>query len=82
VERAVEAAMAVLHREDSLLRSLRRINEASMYFENELRMPLGKADGLHCEVAKQRSGHVIRSGDPDWKVVDVASGLVYYLDPK
>lgn len=82
VERAVAAAMTTLQHKDSPLRSLRRIHEASLYFENELRAQLGKADGLRCEVAKQRDGHAIRVGYPDLQVVDVASGLVFYLDPK
>jgi hypothetical protein len=68
--------------EDSPLRDLRRINEGSKFFEDGLMEGLNAKEGLECGVPETREGDIQRSGYPDLRILDVASGDVYYLDPK
>jgi len=43
---------------------------------------LSASAGLTCDFPRTAEGHIQRSGYPDLRIVDVASGRVYYLDPK
>ena len=83
---ALDASLAratdILSRDDSPVRQQRRINEVSRYFEEALRLDLDAAGGLSCEIPTTRDGDHQRSGYPDLRVVDEASGDVFYLDPK
>lgn len=67
---------------DSPIRGLRRINEGSRFFEEGLLERLDALEGISCEIPKTREGVSQRSGYPDLKITDDASGDVYYLDPK
>lgn len=67
---------------DSPIQSVARINEVSSPFENMLRELLNAAPGLSCDFPKTAEGRVQRSGYPDLRLVEEASGRVYYLDPK
>jgi len=64
------------------VRALRRINEASRFFEDGLRERLNATPGLSCGVPRTRAGTAQRSGYPDLRIVDSATGAVFYLDPK
>lgn len=66
----------------SPVQSFARINEVSGPFENMLRELLNATPGLSCDFPKTAEGKVQRSGYPDLRLVDAASGRVYYLDPK
>jgi hypothetical protein len=82
IERALEATLAELNAADSPVRKLRRINEASRFFEDGLRARLDAEEGIACRFPPTRSGKTQRSGYPDLEIADEASGLVFYLDPK
>jgi hypothetical protein len=71
-----------LNRTDSPVRQLRRINEASRFFEDGLLKRLDAVPGLRCETPPTRSGENQRSGYPDLRITDEGSGEVVYLDPK
>ncbi|NQX01130.1 hypothetical protein HQ447_10745 [bacterium] len=82
ISRALEATLAEFNRPDSPVRQLRRINEASRYFEDAIQIHLNATSGLQCGVPPNRAGGHQRSGYPDLRIVDLESGLVFYLDPK
>ncbi|MEP6822779.1 MAG: hypothetical protein ABI946_10565 [Chthoniobacterales bacterium] len=67
---------------DSAIQSAARINEVSSAFEDMIRDLLEAAPGVSCDFPKTEEGRVQRSGYPDLRLVDDASGRVYYLDPK
>ena len=79
---ALDEVLAELSAPGSPVRGLRRINEASRFFEDALLARLDATEGLRCEVPTNRQGERRRSGYPDLRVVDEASGEVFYLDPK
>jgi len=82
ISQALGGAIRELNAADSPIRKLRRINEASRFFEDQLLARLNACPGLRCEVPPNRTGAHQRSGYPDLRVTDVASGAVFYLDPK
>jgi len=82
VRKALESTLTTLSQADSPVRKLRRINEASRYFEDLLLEKLHQSPGLRCEIPPTKTGDLQRSGYPDLKITDTATGLVAYLDPK
>lgn len=82
----IEAVLADTIREqnqpDAPVRKLRRINEASRFFEDGLVEKLNAIDGITCTPAPTVQGAYQRSGYPDIRLMDDASGIVFYLDPK
>jgi hypothetical protein len=71
-----------LNRGESPVRGLRRINEASRFFEDGILSRINAMPGLRCETPPTRAGEHQRSGYPDLRITDVESGRVFYLDPK
>lgn len=86
VAAAITAAMSHLLIEmngaDSPIRGLRRINEGSRYFEDGLLKALENTPGISCGIPLTREGAAQRSGYPDLRITDEATGDIYYLDPK
>lgn len=82
IELALKETINDLNGSDSPVRKLRRINEASRFFEDGILARVNAMPGLRCEIPPTRSGEHQRSGYPDLRIIDVASGLVFYLDPK
>jgi len=82
IDQAVTHAITTLNAADSPTRSLRRINEASRYFEDAILAKLNKSPGLSCGIPPNRRGDQQRSGYPDLRIIDEATGAVFYLDPK
>ncbi len=82
IERTLAAAIFQLSQPDSPIRQLRRINEGSRHFEEFLLTALDSLPGLTCEIPPTREGSRQRSGYPDLRITDEASGTVFYLDPK
>jgi hypothetical protein len=82
IERALADTIRELNKEDSPVRKLRRINEASRFFEDGLQARLDAVPGLSCGTPPTRAGVPQRSGYPDLRIIDEASGTVFYLDPK
>jgi hypothetical protein len=82
ISKALSETIASMNQDDSPVRKLRRINEASTYFEDGILARLNEISGLRCEIPPTRSGDHQRSGYPDLRITDTESGLVFYLDPK
>jgi hypothetical protein len=82
IESALNRALERLNASDSPVRSLRRINEASRFFENALHENLNAEPDLSCGVPPNRRGEAQRSGYPDLRIVHEPTGEVFYLDPK
>lgn len=82
IEASLTRATKILSQDDSPVREHRRINEVSRHFEDALLRDLDATDGLSCAIPTTRDGDHQRSGYPDLRVVDEASGEVFYLDPK
>ncbi len=82
IESALTAAIDSLNAPGSPVRSLRRINEASGFFEDALLESLDAEPDLSCAVPQNRRGEAQRSGYPDLRIVHEPSGEVFYLDPK
>lgn len=82
IRMALATTLSELNRPDSPLRQLRRINEASRFFEDGILARLDAMPGIRCELPPTRSGAHQRAGYPDLRITDEESGLVFYLDPK
>ena len=82
IEAALAATLADLNQPSSPVRKLRRINEASKFFEDGILSRVNSTPGLSCEVPPTRSGEHQRSGYPDLRITDLETKTVIYLDPK
>lgn len=82
IRKALAETLAEQNKPDSPVRKLRRINEASKFFEDGIHTRINAMPGLRCEVPPTRAGEHQRSGYPDLRITDKESGLVFYLDPK
>lgn len=82
IRKALDSSLVTLSQPDSPVRKLRRINEASKFFEDLLLEKINQTPGLRCEIPPTKTGAIQRSGYPDLKITDVATGLIAYLDPK
>ena len=79
---ALDEAAKRMNTPGSPIQNVARINEVSSHVEDLLRALLSASAGLTCDFPRTAEGHIQRSGYPDLRIVDVASGRVYYLDPK
>lgn len=82
ISKALGISLAELNKPDSPVRELRRINEASRFFEDGIHKHLNEISGILCDVPPTRQGEHQRSGYPDLRIIDQESKLVFYLDPK
>lgn len=82
IEQALRLTLTELNRPDSPVRELRRINEASRYFEDGLLKHLNEISGIRCQFPVTRAGDQQRSGYPDLRIEDTATSTVCYFDPK
>ncbi len=79
---ACERALAEANEPGSDAARAKRVNESSRFFEDRLGALLAATDGLECTAAPNALGETQRSGYPDLRLVDKATGRVWYLDPK
>ncbi len=79
---AAEECRKELGQTDSPLRELKRINEASRYFEDLLREKIDRQPDFSCRVPRTEEGKKQRSGYPDLRLEHLPSHTVAYLDPK
>jgi len=82
---ASNLAVTELNAADSPVRKLRRINEASRFFEDHIRKTIGKHPALSCSIPKNTQGNEQRSGYPDLLIThtDTDGTITHaYLDPK
>jgi len=82
VGKVLDAVLERMNRADSPAKKQGRVNEMSKYFEDAIADALRKTDGFECDPPKTAAGRVQRSGYPDLRLVDRATGRVTYLDPK
>ena len=82
IKSAADQALLLMNEEDSPVRGLRRINEASSHFEEILRAIIDADPGFTCTIPKTAEGKEQRSGYPDLRLEHLASKTVAYLDPK
>jgi hypothetical protein len=82
IHKALTATVADLNKPESPVRSLRRINEASKFFEDGIQKHLKENEAITCDTPPTRSGDHQRSGYPDLRIIDKESKQVFYLDPK
>lgn len=79
---ALEAVLAALNAPDNPTRGVKRVNEMSAKFENAILAQLRALPGLECTIPPTAAGGRQRSGYPDLRLLDKATGRVFYLDPK
>jgi hypothetical protein len=82
IQSAMSSLLAEMNSPESPLRDLKRINEASRFFEDGLLARLQNIDGISCSIPLTKAGKTQRSGYPDLKLQDQETGDIYYLDPK
>jgi len=82
ISEALTMTLAELNQANSPVRKLRRINEASRYFEDGIHKHINGMPGFKCDIPPTRSGEHQRSGYPDLRIIDEESRIVFYLDPK
>jgi hypothetical protein len=82
INSVMEGLLVSMNAEDSPVKGLRRINEGSRFFEDGLLEGLDAMEGITCGIPHTREGAAQRSGYPDLRITDDATGDVYYLDPK
>jgi hypothetical protein len=82
ISAACDETVKRLNAPDSMIQNVDRINEVSSHFEDTLRDLLNSTSGLSCDFPHTTQDHVLRSGYPDLRIVDLASKRVFYLDPK
>ena len=79
---AADATMSKLNEPTSPLIGLRRINEASRFFEDSMRELLDSQPNFTCEIPTTKEGNKQRSGYPDLIITHKPTGRIFYLDPK
>ena len=78
----LDEVLAQMNSAGSPAKRQKRVNEMSKFFEDAITAKLNATAGFECGVPKTAAGHVQRSGYPDIRLVDKATGRVIYLDPK
>jgi len=79
---ALDAVLAAMNAPDSPTRAVQRVNEMSAKFEDAILAQLKAVPGLECGIPPTAAGVRQRSGYPDLRLLDKATGRVFYLDPK
>lgn len=82
IQQAIKESILKLNQADSPIKKLRRINEASRYFEDLLLIKLDAHPDLSCTIPKNTKGKEQRSGYPDIQIEHIATKTIFYLDPK
>lgn len=79
---ALDAVLVAMNAPESPTRDAKRVNEMSSHFETALRAQLKAQPGLACDFPRTAAGRLQRSGYPDLRLADTATGRVFYIDPK
>ncbi len=82
IGKALDAVLVKMNAPDSPIKKSGRVNEMSSHFEDALRSALNGVEGFSCEIPPTAAGAKQRSGYPDLRLVDKATGRILYLDPK
>ena len=78
----LDGVLAQMNGAESPAKRQKRVNEMSKFFEDGIAAKLNATEGFDCGVPKTAAGHAQRSGYPDLRLVDKATGRIIYLDPK
>ena len=79
---ALDAVLATMNTPESPTRAVKRVNEMSAKFEDAILAQLKALPGFECAVPPTAAGVRQRPGYPDLRLLDKATGRVFYLDPK
>ena len=79
---ALDTVLAEMNSTGSPAKKQKRVNEMSKFFEDSIMANLRGIEGFECGVPRTAAGRSQRSGYPDIRLVDKATGRVIYLDPK
>ncbi len=79
---ALDTVLTRMNAPDSPTKKGGRVNEMSSHFEDALRAALNTTEGFSCGVPPTAAGAKQRSGYPDLRLLDKATGRILYLDPK
>ena len=82
IGRTLDEVLEQLNGADSPAKKQKRVNEMSKFFEDTIAAKLNAVEGFECGFPKTHAGHVQRSGYPDIRLLDKATGRILYLDPK
>lgn len=82
ISKAAALTTAHFNQADSPVKGIRRINEASRYFEDHLCLQLNQHPEIDCQPATTAAGKAQRSGYPDLHLTHRPTGTHFYLDPK
>ena len=82
IGKVFDAVIAAMNAPDSPTRGIKRVNEMSVKFEDAIHEKLNAVPGFQCAVPATAAGAHLRSGYPDLRLVDTATGRIFYLDPK
>jgi hypothetical protein len=79
---ALDAMLLALAQPENPIHEVGRVNEISRHVEDFLHEYLNAAEGFECTIPPNASGTAQRSGYPDLRLTHVASGRIFYIDPK
>jgi hypothetical protein len=79
---ALDKVLAEMNSTGSPAKKQKRVNEMSRFFEDAIMANLRGIEGFECTVPPTAAGRSQRSGYPDLRLTDKATGRVLYLDPK
>jgi len=82
IGRTLDEVLVKMNAADSPTRRQKRVNEMSKHFEDAIVSGLKGIEGFQCDYPKTAAGTAQRSGYPDLRLVDKATGRIFYLDPK
>ena len=82
IGKALDAVLVAMNAPDSPTREVRRVNEMSAKFEDAILAQCKTIPGVECARPLTAAGARLRSGYPDLRLVDKATGRVFFLDPK
>lgn len=82
IEQTAKESMKELNQAGSPIQGLRRINEASRFFEDKLLKKINAHPNFSCHVPKNSKGKRQRSGYPDLRILHLPSNTTAFLDPK
>jgi hypothetical protein len=82
LQNALDEMLVSLNSPEHAVHDVGRVNEVSRYLEDYLLDRLASVEGLSCQIPSNASGELQRSGYPDLRLMEEATGRVFYLDPK
>jgi len=82
IGKTLDEVLVQMNGNESPAKKQKRVNEMSKHFEDVIAAGLKATPGFECNFPKTAAGKVQRSGYPDIRLTDKATGRIFYLDPK